>query len=136
MTTGSRAPAKFARRDVAQIVVGACVMAFPVATTGEVWDLGEQLSILRVLLFAVASMFFLGVMVFLLHHHKGAPSDRRTFLLRVLSTYVLTLVIAAALLFGVDKLELLTAPLVSLKRVILVAFPASFAATVVDSVGG
>jgi len=35
MTTGPRAPAKFARRDVAEIVVGACVMAFPVATTGE-----------------------------------------------------------------------------------------------------
>jgi len=136
MTTGSRAPARFARRDVAEIVIGACVMAFPAATTGEVWDLGEQLSILRVLLFALASVFFLGVMVFLLHHRRDVPADPRTFFLRVLSTYGLTLVIAALLLFGLDKFPLLTGPLVAVKRTILVAFPASFAATVVDSVGG
>jgi len=121
---------------VAEIVIGACVMAFPAATTGEVWDLGEQLSILRVLLFALASVFFLGVMVFLLHHRRDVPADPRTFFLRVLSTYGLTLVIAALLLFGLDKFPLLTGPLVAVKRTILVAFPASFAATVVDSVGG
>jgi len=136
MTADARAPAKFARRDVAEIVVGACVMAFPVATTGEVWDLGEQLSLLRVMLFALASVFFLAMMVFLLHHRRDVPADPRTFFLRLLSTYGLTLVIAALLLFGVDKLPLLAAPMVAIKRTILVAFPASFAATVVDSVGG
>jgi len=136
MSKETKGRSRFARRDVAEIVVGACVMAFPVATTGEVWDLGEQLSLLRVLLFAVASVFFLGMMVFLLHHRKDVPADPRTFFLRVLSTYGLTLVIAALLLYGVDKLPQFAAPLVAVKRTILVAFPASFAATVVDSVGG
>jgi len=37
------------------------------------------------------------------------------------------------LLFGVDRFNLLGEPIVSTKRTILVAFPASFAATVVDS---
>ena len=40
MTGEARTPPRFARRDVAEIVVGACVMAFPTATTGEVWDVG------------------------------------------------------------------------------------------------
>jgi len=35
----------------------------------------------------------------------------------------------------VDRLELFTEPAVGLKRAILVAFPASFAATMVDNFG-
>ena len=55
---------------------------------------------------------------------------------RVLTAYGLTLLISAALLFGIDRLELTTDPILALKRTILVAFPASFAATGVDSLGG
>ena len=123
----------FSRRDLAEIAVGACVMAFPVATTQEVWDLGEELSIVRVLLFALASIFFLAVLIFMLHHRKEDFVNRKAFLQRVLSTYGVTLTIVALLLFGLDRFDLFTDPWVSLKRAVLVAFPASFAATVVDS---
>jgi uncharacterized membrane protein len=118
---------------MAEIAIGACVMAFPVAVTEEVWNLGEELSLLRVGLFALASIVFLALLIFGLHH---VPQTRhpKVFLQRVLSTYGLTLVIAALLLIGVDRLDL-AHPLVGLKRTILVAFPASFAATVVDSLG-
>jgi len=54
----------------------------------------------------------------------------------VLATYGVTFLIGVALLYGVDRLDrldLLTDPLTGLKRAILVAFPASFAATAVDS---
>jgi len=51
----------------------------------------------------------------------------------VLSRYGVTLLISAASLFGMDRCDLLREPIVSLKRTLLVAFPASFAATVVDS---
>jgi uncharacterized membrane protein len=108
-------------------------MAFPVAVTEEVWNLGKELSLMRVELFAVASVFFLALLIYLLQHGR-MPADPKVFLQRVLSTYGLTLVISALLLFGVDRLEL-AHPLVGLKRTILVAFPASFAATVVDSLG-
>ena len=40
-------PTRFARMDVAEIAVGACVMAFPVAVADKVWDLGEERSLLR-----------------------------------------------------------------------------------------
>jgi hypothetical protein len=40
------------------------------------------------------------------------------------------------LLLGLDRLELFTEPVTGLKRTILVAFPASFAATAFDSLGG
>jgi len=130
--TGSRVT--FARKDVAEIAMGACIMAFPVAVAEEVWDLGVELSLLRVLLFAVASVFFLALLIYLLQHGQVA-ADPKVFMQRVLSTYGLTLLISALLLFGVDRLELLAHPWVALKRSILVAFPASFAATVVDNLG-
>jgi uncharacterized membrane protein len=129
-------PVQFVRRDIAEIAVGACVMAFPAATAQEIWDLGAELTVLRVLLFGLASLFFLAVLVFLLHHGPEVPGDRGVFLQRVFSTYGLTLVIAALLLFGIDRLDLFAHPLVAIKRTVLVAFPACFAATVVDNLGG
>jgi uncharacterized membrane protein len=133
MTDTTRARVSFARQDVAEIAMGACVMAFPVTVTQEVWDLGQELSLMRVALFAVASVFFLALLIYLLQLGR-VPADPKVFLQRVLSTYGLTLVISALLLIGVDRLELMH-PLVGLKRTILVAFPASFAATVVDGLG-
>jgi hypothetical protein len=48
-------------------------------------------------------------------------------------TYSVTLLIGALLLMGIDRIGLLQALLVAIKRAIIVAFPASFAATAVDS---
>lgn len=131
-TTGTRA--RFEKQDVAEIAMGACIMAFPVAVAEEVWDLGQELSLVRVALFAVASVFFLALLIYLLQHGR-VPADPKVFLQRVLSTYGLTLVISALLLIGVDRFDLLAHPWIALKRCILVAFPASFAATVVDGLG-
>ena len=124
--------ARFSRRDVAEVATGACIMAFPVAVTEEVWNLGAELSLPHVLFFALGSISFLALMIFMLQHGSVGP-DRKIFLRRVFSTYFLTLLIASLLLLGVDRLELFSNPLVGLKRAILVAFPASFAATAVDN---
>jgi uncharacterized membrane protein len=124
---------RFSRTDVAEIATGSCIMAFPVATAEEIWKLGEELSFARVLFFCVASVFFLGLIIYHLHHARELQFDRREFLNRVFSTYGLTLVISSLILFGVDRLELFVDPWVGIKRTILVAFPASFAATAVDS---
>ena len=127
---------RFRSQDVVEIALGACVMAFPVATTEEVWNLGAELSLGRVLLFSFASLFFLAILVYGLHGHGINSRAWGMFTSRVATTYFLTLSICALLLYGVDRLELLTDPIVGFKRTILVAFPASFAATVVDGLGG
>ena len=124
---------RFHSRDLAEIAIGACVMAFPIAVTEEVWKLGEELSLIRALLFAFASMMFLGLFIYFLYEHAGHPVSRKIFLQRVASTYFVTFLICAILLFGIDRVDFLNEPFIALKRTILVAFPASFAATVVDS---
>ena len=117
--------------DVAQIVAGACVMGLPIATTGEVWDLGEQLSLGRTLLILLVSILALGTFIWGLFYGKHIKTHTGEFLKRVVSAYLVTFAVAFLLLWLFDK-----APLdnlgVAFTRTVLVAFPASFAATAVD----
>lgn len=122
-------------RDVAELALGASIMGFPIAATEEIWDLSAELTLFRAILIAIATLLVIGVLVWLLYQHGEPPEDRRDFLRRVLIGYGMTLFISSVLLFGIDRLELTTDPILALKRTILVAFPASFAATAVDSLG-
>ena len=124
---------RFQWRDVAEIAVGAFIMAFPVAATEEIWNLGAELSLGRVLIFAGTSVLILALLINRIYGHNRFPLTHKTFVLRVVSTYGVTLLISALLLLGLDRLELFQDPLIALKRTILVALPASFAATAVDS---
>jgi uncharacterized membrane protein len=74
---------QFRPRDIAEIAVGACIMAFPVAVTEEVWNLGADLALWRALLFALASVLFLAVFTYVVHSHAAFPTSRKPFLQRV-----------------------------------------------------
>ena len=121
-------------KDVAEIVIGSQLLAFPVSVTEEVWNLSEELSLARVALFTLASIAVVGVFVYTAYNHEGLIPKGRDFYIRVGATYVVTLAACAVLLMGIDRLELLTDPTLALKRTVLVAFPGSFSATVVDSI--
>jgi uncharacterized membrane protein len=123
----------FRFRDVSEVAGGAALMGFPVAVTEEVWNLGQELDLLHVLYFACGSLAFLSVYIYYLHSDASGTAMSRTFLVRIVATYAIALLISAMLLLGVDRLELLTDPVLGMKRAILVAFPASFAATTIDS---
>jgi uncharacterized membrane protein len=70
-----------------------------------------------------------------LRYRADGIRNRKVFVQRLVATYGATLLISTALLYGVSHFDILHEPLTSLKRAILVAFPASFAATAVDSLG-
>ena len=123
----------FQWRDLAEVAIGACILAFPVAVTEEIWALGAELSLGRVLGLAVASVFLLAIVIYVVHRHEGFPLTHKAFLLRLVVTYAVTLLISALTLLSIDQLELFQDPLIAFKRTILVAFPATFAATAVDS---
>ena len=122
---------EFRLEDLCQLLAGACVMALPVALTGEVWDLGESLSIGRTLSILAVSILILAGFIWGLFYGKRIVEYKGHFFKRVLSAYVLTFLVALFLLYLFDQ-----APLdnmrVTLTRTVLVAFPASFAATVMD----
>lgn len=121
------------RGDVTELVIGACVLAFPVAVTEEVWNLSEQISILRVVLIAAMSCVFVSFFVYYKHRVEDGDTSFRLDTWRVVTTYGVTLLVCATILALLDKFPLASETAVALKRVVLVAFPASFSATVVDS---
>ena len=49
--------------------------------------------------------------------------------------YFVTLLTCASMLAGIDRLGLFLDPVLAMKRTVVIAFPTSFAATVVDSIG-
>jgi len=122
---------EFRLEDLGQLVAGACVMALPVSLTEEVWNLGEQLSVWRTLLILAFSVLALAGFIWGLFYGRRVKDYRGHFLKRAFSAYLVTFAVAFLLLWLFDK-----APLddlrVALTRTILVAFPASFAATAVD----
>lgn len=122
-------------RDVAEIIIGSLVLAFPVAVTEEVWDLSTELSLARTIVISLGSLVFISLFVQTTYRHDFSFSSQKELLTRVFSVYGLTLLVSAAVLLAIDRLPLFTETMVALKRTIMVAFPASFAATVVDSVG-
>jgi uncharacterized membrane protein len=69
MQKNGREESQFHRRDLVEVAVGACIMAFPVAATEEVWNLGADLSPWRVLVFALVSVSFLALCIYVLHGH-------------------------------------------------------------------
>ena len=122
-------------RDVAEIVIGSLVLAFPVAITEETWNLSAEISITRTIVITLSSLVFISFFVQTTYRHDFSFPSQKDLAARVASVYGLTLVVSAAVLFAVDRLPLITETLVALKRTVLVAFPACFAATVVDSLG-
>jgi len=123
----------FNRADIAELIIGASVLAFPVAVTEEVWNLSEQISLSHILMIAAVSCLFLSVFIYYIHSEKIGDAPQRIEFKRIVATYGVTLLVCACILFLVGKFPLLSDTAVALKRVVLVAFPASFSATVVDS---
>ena len=111
------------------------MLAFPVALTEEVWNLSVQMAFTRTLLISLSSLVFIAFFVRTTYRHDFSYSSQKQLLARVMSVYGLTLPVAAAVLFAIGKLPLVTETMVAIKRTIIVAFAASFAATVVDSLG-
>lgn len=124
---------KFNRADFAELVIGACVLAFPIAVTEEVWNLSHELTVLQVSLLAALSCSFLSLFIYFVHGNNQGDHHVRIDFVRILATYGVTLAVCAIILALVGKFPIGSDTAVAIKRTILVAFPASFSATVVDN---
>ncbi len=125
---------KIRLNDVAEIILGAVLIGFPVAVTEEVWTISEELALGRVLYICLGSIAILAWFVFFIFYHGKLKGSVGQFIMRVLLAYLITLFAVGSMLFAVDQLPFLTDPTVAIKRMIIVALPASFAATVIDSI--
>lgn len=120
-------------RDVVQLIVGACVLAIPIAFTEEVWVLGEELPMVNVVGIALMSIVFLSLFAYFIFYQNHLRGHGFDYLKRVAAAYLITFFVSALLLTLFGKCPWGTETLIAIKRTILVAFPACFSATLVDS---
>ncbi len=121
------------RRDIMQILIGASILSIPVGFTGEVWQLGEQLPTLNIVVLGLASIAFIALFVYFNFYRELLRPYWFEFVKRVFAIYLLSGLVVAALLsviqvapWGVDNL-------LALKRVVIVTFPASMSAALSDA---
>jgi len=120
-------------RDLIQIVVGASLLSIPVGLTEEAWDLGGQLPGTNIAALAAVSLVFIAIFVYYNFYHFHLRDHLLSYMLRVAATYLVSLMIAAALLTLIQRCPWGADNLLALKRIVLVAFPASMSAALSDS---
>ena len=127
---------EFRLRDALEIIVGAMVLAIPVAYTEEVWVLAEELPVANTIAVLVTSISISALFVYFVFYKGHLRETLSQFFFRVFANYGLTLLVVTLLLAMFGKLPWLDDPTVAIRRILLVGFPACFSATVVDSFAG
>jgi len=120
-------------RDVFQIIVGAYILAVPVAFTEEVWVLSEQLALRNIVIIGLMSVFFISCFVYSNFYRFNLKGHVFEFIKRIVATYGLSLLAVGLFLTMITKCPWGTDSVLAIKRVILVCFPASMSATISDS---
>lgn len=120
-------------RDIIQIFVGATLLAFPMAFTEETWNLGQELPLLNVVLIAALSIFFIAIFVYVHFYKNYLKGYAFQYIKRVISIYAISLVVVAMLMTLIQQCPWDTDILLSIKRIIIVAFPASMSAVATDA---
>lgn len=108
-------------------------MAIPAAYTEETWDLGSQLAAANIIGIAIMSVFFIATFVYFNFYKSYFEQFWGQFLVRVIATYLLSLVVVAILLALIDKTPWGVDNVLAIKRIIVVGFPAAMSATVADA---
>ena len=125
---------EFYARDFLQVMIGAALLAIPVAFTEETWDLGSTLPLRNVLGISFLSLIFIATFVHYNFYRSSFRGHTIEFCKRVLSIYLLSMLVVAIILTLIQRAPWQTDWLLAIKRVILVSFPASMSAAVADMI--
>jgi uncharacterized membrane protein len=120
-------------RDVMQTVVGASILAIPAAYTEETWNLGRELPLINIAAIALISILLIATFVYFNFYKSYIAEFRVHFFMRVIGTYAVSFVVVAILLTVIGQCPWGVDNMLALKRIVVVAFPASMSATVTDA---
>ena len=119
--------------DVSQVFVGSFALAVPISFSEEAWRLGETLPLTNLMMLFNLSVLFIGTYTYQSVFQKDIKDRLPIFIFRIFIAYLMTVLVVYVVLLCLDKLPLLSDPLTSFKRVIVITMPASMGAIVVDS---
>lgn len=123
----------FNLEDASQIIIGAFALAVPISFSEEAWRLGETLPTANLALVAIVSWLFLALFTYQSVFQADISKRLLVYCSRIVIAYSLTVLVVAVLLLAIDKLPLLSDPMIALKRLIIISMPASMGAIIVDS---
>jgi uncharacterized membrane protein len=123
----------FNLEDASQIFVGAFALAVPISFSEEAWRLGETLPFSNLMMLLALSVLFLGLFTYQSVFQHNVRGRIPVFIFRILVAYLMAALVVALVLFCLDKLPIMDDPITALKRIIVIAMPASMGAIVVDS---
>jgi len=124
---------EFRPRDLLQVIVGASILAVPVAFTEETWMLGSELPLKNVLILSFLSLLFIGLFVYFNFYRYMFREHVLEYIKRVLSIYVFSLLVVGILLTVIERCPWGTDNILAIKRILIVAFPASMSAALSDT---
>ena len=119
--------------DIMQVIVGASAFAVPVAFSEESWNLSRTLPVQNILLLIVLSLLFINLYSFYSIFQRNIRQRTSVFIYRTFIDYAVTLTVVFVVLLALNRMPLLSEPIVAVKRVLILSFPASMGAVVVDS---
>ena len=125
---------EFRPRDLMQVIVGASVLAVPVAFTEETWNLGEKLPLKNVILLGFISFLFIASYVYFNFYRFQLKTNIFQYIKRITATYLFSLIVVGVILTIIQKCPWSTDKILAMKRIIIVAVPASMSAAISDTI--
>ena len=118
--------------DIIQVVIGASALTVPVAFSEESWKLSETLPLFNVIVLIFLSLLFISLYS-IQGIFQGKINHRLShYLLRIFIDYGVSLVVVFVVLFALNRMPIFDDPIIALKRIIILAFPASMGGVIVD----
>ena len=124
---------EFRPRDLMQVIVGASILAVPVAFTEETWTLGAILPLRNVLMLSVLSLLFIAGFVYFNFYRFNFKGHVLEYFKRVIAIYIFSLLVVGVILTIIQKCPWEQDTVLALKRTLIVAFPASMSAAISDT---
>lgn len=119
--------------DASQVMIGAFALGVPISFSEEAWRMGETLPTANLLLLCAMSILFLSLYTYQVVFQGAIQGRMLVYLARIVLAYGLTLLVVGLILTALDKFPLGEDPGVALKRLLIIAMPASMGAIIVDS---
>jgi len=125
---------EFRLRDFLQVIVGATLLAVPVAFTEEVWGLGSSLPLFNVLTLSFLGLLFISFFVYFNFYRFHFKENKLQFLIRVFSIFLYSHIVVALILTIIKKAPWDADLMLALKRVLIISFPATMSAAISDNI--
>ncbi len=123
----------FNSEDASQITTGAFALAVPISFSEEAWVLGESLPAINLIFLFLLSVAFLAFFAYESVFSGDIRYRTPVFIFRVFAAYTIAGLVVGLVLLSLDKFPLFSDPSLAIRRMVVIAMPASMGAIIVDS---